>query len=239
MLRTHIASNVRAVAFVGAMSVAVAAGQVLLATGAYAATTLIVSTTADVGSTAGACGSTSITTAPFPLSLREATCLANNIGGAVTITVPAGTYHLTNGEIQVGKFSGQNVTVTGAGAASTVIDAGGLNRVVDLDVNLVGGVTVAISGVTISGGNDNTYGGAGIIAGSANAGAADVLTIDSSIITNNHVPTTSTNRPGGAVQFIGGSLTITNTAISNNSSGNSPGSGVTFQAQGIVAGEHL
>ena len=40
----------------------------------------------------------------------------------------------------------------------------------ELDFNLTGGVSTSISGVTITGGSDDTYGGAGIIAGSGNSG---------------------------------------------------------------------
>ncbi|MDX6204723.1 MAG: large repetitive protein, partial [Frankiales bacterium] len=219
--------------------VAVVAGQVALtAVAARAATTFTVTTTSDVPATFGACGNPAVVTPPSPLSLREATCLANNVHNA-TIIVPSGTYHLTSGELQLGLANGDNATLTGAGAASTVIDAGAVSRVIDLDPNLVGGVTDSISGVTISGGRDTGFGGAGIIAGSANASSPDALSISSSTITGNTVASTATNKPGGGVQFIGGSLTITNSTISNNTAGSSPGSGVIYGAQGVAAGEQL
>jgi hypothetical protein len=145
------------------------AGLVLLglaaATPAAASTTLTVSTTSDTNPASGPCASNS-TTPPSPLSLRDAVCVANNTGGAVTISVPSGTYDLSNGELDVGLNSGQDVTITGAGAASTVIDAQGQSRVLNFDTNLVGGISASVSGVTITGGSDSTFGGAGIIAGS-------------------------------------------------------------------------
>ena len=211
----------------------------LIAAPAEAATTLTVSTTADVPTNTGACGNPGITTPPSPLSLREAVCLANNIGGAVRIDLPAGIYHLTNGELQLGKTPGQDVTLAGAGAASTVIDAGGLSRVLDLDPSILGGVAVSISGLTVSGGRVTTFGGAGIIAGSGTAATSDTLTISNSVITGNQVNSATTNKPGGGLQFIGGSLTITNTTFSNNSSGSSPGSGVHYSARGTAPGEQL
>ena len=62
----------------------VVAGQVALGiTSAAAATSFSVTTTADVAANSGACGNPSIVIAPSPLSLREAVCLANNIGGTV------------------------------------------------------------------------------------------------------------------------------------------------------------
>ncbi|MCW2796407.1 putative Ig domain-containing protein [Nocardioides sp.] len=215
---------------------------VLTGSPAAAATAFTVSTTADVAANAGACGNAGIVTPPSPLSLREAVCLANNNGSTSTISIPAGTYNLTNGQLKVGLFSGQNVTLDGASAATTVIDAGGNSRVLDFDDGLVGGITGTVSDLTIKGGADTDFGGAGIIAGSANAPTRDVLTITNSVITgnnaNNSAPTV-TNRPGGGVQFIGGQLTISNSTISNNGSKSSPGSGVAYSATGTTASESL
>ncbi len=181
----------------------------------------------------------SSTTPSSPLSLREAVCLANNIGGAVTINIPSGTYNLTNGELQVGKAGGNDVTLSGAGQASTVISAGGLSRVLNLDPSVLGGVAVSISGVTVTGGAVTTFGGAGIIGGSGTAATADTLSISNTTLTNNSVNSATTNKPGGGLQFIGGSLTITNSTFSNNSSGSSPGSGVHYSARGTASGEQL
>ncbi|MFC5676808.1 beta strand repeat-containing protein [Aeromicrobium endophyticum] len=209
---------------------------------ASAATSLTVTTTADVAANAGACGSTSVTAPSGPLSLREATCLANNIGGTATITVPAGRYVLASGELQIGKAVGQDVRLAGAGAGSTIIDGDGKSRVLDLDPNIVGGVAVSISGVTVTGGADSTFGGAGIIGGSGNSTAADTLSITNSVITGNVANAanqSSSNKPGGGVQFIGGSLTITSSTISGNSSYSSPGAGVAYYAQGQGSGESL
>jgi hypothetical protein len=206
---------------------------------AVAAVSFAVTTTADVPTNTGACGDPAITTPPSPLSLREATCLANNNAGAVTITIPAGTYHLGNGELQIGKSAGSDITLAGAGQASTVITADGLSRVIDLDPSIVGGVTTRISGVTITGGSDTTFGGAGIIAGSGNAATGDTLTISNSTVSNNHVDSATSNKYGGGLQFIGGSLTITNSTFSGNTSGSSSGSAVHYSQQGIAPGEQL
>lgn len=210
-----------------------------------ATTTLTVSTTADIAAGSGACGSNA-TTPPSPLSLREATCLADNIslstGNAITINVPAGTYSLTSGELQPGSNGNATVTVTGAGAGATVVNAGGASRVFDLDANVVGGVTVTISGLTITGGSDSSFGGGGIIGGSASATTGDTLTLNAVTVTDNASSVGSsaaTNKFGGGVQFVGGSLTITNSTISNNTSNSSPGTGVAYGAQGSAAGEHL
>jgi large repetitive protein len=214
-------------------------GQLVLLPGNASAASLTVNSTADVATNFGACGNTAQTTSSG--SLREAVCAANNAGAtSSTITVAAGTYHLTNGELQMGKVSGSNITLTGAGAASTIIDAGGLSRVFNLDPSIIGGVTTSISGVTISGGSDTgagALGGAGIIAGSSTAATGDHLTVSNSTITNNH--TTGLSNVGGGLQFIGGVLTVTNSTISSNSSSEAPGSGVFYGARGVASGEGL
>jgi len=224
---------------IGLALVLVLFGQLVLLPGTASAANLMVNSTADVATNFGACGNSAQTTSSG--SLREAVCAANNAGAtSSTITVAAGTYHLTNGELQMGKVGGSNITLTGAGAASTVIDAGGLSRVFNLDPSIVGGVTTSISGVTISGGSDTgagALGGAGIIAGSSTAATGDHLTVSNSTITNNH--TTGLSNVGGGLQFIGGALSITNSTISSNSSSEAPGSGVFYGARGVAAGEGL
>jgi len=229
-----------------AVALTLAGAVIVQPSAAFAATTtLMVSTTADIAAGSGACGSNA-TTPPSPLSLREATCLADNIslstGNAITINVPAGTYNLTSGELQPGSNGNATITITGAGAGATVVNAGGASRVFDLDANVVGGVTVDISGLTITGGSDSSFGGGGIIGGSASATTGDTLTLHAVTVTDNASSVGSpaaTNKSGGGVQFAGGSLTITNSTISNNTSNSSPGTGVAYGAQGSAAGEHL
>jgi putative Ig domain-containing protein/immunoglobulin I-set domain protein len=168
-------------------------------------------------------------------SLRQALLDATAAGpGSSTVMVPAGTYHLTSGELTFGDATGETLTLIGAGSSSTIIDAGQNSRVLNLDGNLVGGVDATIQGVTIRNGVDSTFGGAGIIGGSANASAADSLTLTNDVLSNNiaNAGTTLTNNPGGAVQFIGGSLTVTNSTIVNNGAFSSPGAGIAYAATG-------
>jgi hypothetical protein len=219
-------------------------GQLVLWPGeASAAVALNVSTTADIAANAGDCGNSS-TTVPSPLSLREATCIANNYGNtqAVTINIPAGTYTLTSGELQVSKVSGSNVSLVGAGSASTIIDGNHNSRVLDFDPSTVGGITNSISGVTITNGRDGTFGGAGVIAGSGNTNTIDTLTVSNSVFSNNQanfaVPTAS-NKPGGALEFQTGNLTLTNVTFTGNQSFSSSGGAVSYQAIGPTTGQTL
>ncbi len=129
--------------------------------------TITVTTTADNTTNDGFC------------SLREALSYTNgspvntncgpNTGTPYTINLPAAIYSLTNGELQIGANGNVNVTITGVGAASTTIRQSaatctlGTARVFNLDPNAYvgspGGVVVTISGVTISNGTAQAYGG--------------------------------------------------------------------------------
>jgi hypothetical protein len=226
------------------VSLALAAQVVVGSTPATAAgIAFTVTATHDIAASQGACGNTSIITPPAPddLSLREAICLANNVGGTANVLIPAGTFTLSSGQLKVGLHPGQNITLSGVSAASTIIDAAGTSRVLDFDDSLLGGIVGTVSNVTIKNGADSAFGGGGIIGGSANASMADTLSIDHTVITNNSADAatpSATNKPGGGVQFIGGTLSITNSVISNNSSASSPGSGVAYVATGTT-GEHL
>ena len=115
------------------------------------AATFIVNKTADTND--GACDA--------DCSLREAIIAANALAGVDTITVPAGTYILTiagtgddaseTGDLDIA----DDLTIIGAGPSITIIDGGGLERVIEI----LPGSLVNISGVTIQNGNDSGMGG--------------------------------------------------------------------------------
>src|SRR5439155_7808064 len=63
---------------------------------------------------------TTCTSAPNDCSLRGAVTRANTTGGANVITLPAGTYALSNGVLNITSFP----TINGAGAATTIISGG-------------------------------------------------------------------------------------------------------------------
>jgi hypothetical protein len=212
----------------------VAASIVLGATAASAATSFVVSSTAD--SSTNACSTSLVPDGP---SLRDALCAANNHSDAVTIQVAAGTYTLSAGALVVGDTVGANITLTGAAGAT--IRGNGSTQLMSIDPDLVGGVTVALSGFTFSGGADTVFGGGAIIGGSANASAGDALVISDSVFTGNsaNAGQTTMNNPGGALQFIGGRLTLSNVDFVDNSSGTSPGGALSYQATGASSGELL
>ena len=158
-------------------------------------------------------------------SLREAIVASNNdynLGGNV-INLPAGTYFLTiapvggvedNAIFFTDAESGDldifgNLTIVGAGAATTIIDATGLG---DRVLHIAEGGQVNISGVTIRGGNatgGHQGGGLRIDIDINNETPAYVTIADSTIADN-------TADSGGGIYNVSGVLTITRSTISGN-----------------------
>ncbi len=148
-------------------------------------------------------------------TLRAAVMQANMMPGDSTIVLPAGTYSLTrlpvspfgadNGDLNLTSPSGGNPTITlsGAGAASTIIDASFLDRVLWVHEYR----TAIISGVTLRDGL--TPGGSG--AGVKNEGA---LTVSYCTLSGNEA------FYGGGILFTSnGALTISHSTLSGNIAG--------------------
>ncbi len=206
------------------------------------AATFTVTTTTDEHLTTA--GNTSCASASG-CSLRAAIEAANNAGGATTVNVPSGTYNLTLGVLSVGNYPGAqssyNVTISGAGSATTIIHQASApsDRVFLLDAPATlpsprGSVTVSISGVTVSGGTDTAdgLGGGGIAGGSGSVTPADSLSLNDVVVTNNATTnSTASNSYGGGLQWVGGSLTISNSTFSNNNSRSSSGGGAYVEEQ--------
>jgi CSLREA domain-containing protein len=141
---------------------------VLLCVGIGQATAAAFLVTTTAGTNAGAC-TVSL------CSLRDAIIAANANAGADIITLPAGIYTLAiAGQNEDAAATGDlditdSVTINGAGAATTIVDGGAIDRV----FHVISG-TVVINNVTIRNGLAASAGGGGIlIAGAATrAGAA-------------------------------------------------------------------
>jgi hypothetical protein len=102
-----------------------------------------------------------------------------------TVTVAAGTY----GEILV---VDRNVTLAGAGAGTTVVDAAAVNRVMTVPE----GVTATISGMTLRNGSlaaatGDREGGGGIYASDATNPNVYTRLVRTSVISNAAVPSTT------------------------------------------------
>ncbi len=152
------------------------------------------------------------------LSLRQAVLDANARTTADTIVVPPGAYNLTlagagdtglTGDLDI-TASSCPLTISGAGAGTTIIDGGGHDRIFDV----IFGGTVVIAGVTMQHGNPGlAYGGAIYSFGTT-------LTVSDCTLSGN------TAYDGGAIDSSGyGSLTVTNCTFSGNTTAPHGGSG--------------
>jgi Immunoglobulin I-set domain len=170
------------------------------------------------------------TPAPNDCSLRGAIALANTIPGT-TIILPAGTYQLTiDGSSETGfcfdqsvgdlDISGNNTSIVGAGASTTIIQqTQPHDRVFCVDANLDGNFNFNISGVTITGGKETFgVGGGGIVSGAG----GDNTTIQDCIISGN-TASGSGSPVGGGLGNAGGSLNVSGTTFDGNTSVGSGG----------------
>ena len=187
-------------------------GALLLLAGSVDAATFTVNSTADavdVNPGDGVCAAAS-----GQCTLRAAVMEANALGGADIITLPAGTYTLTipgigenaaaTGDLDV---TG-NLTINGAGAASTIVDGGGLDRAFDVHV----GATVQLNAITIRGGH---------AAGSGTDGAGGGIRnfAGTLILTNTIVVRNTAVLVGGGLATDSATVTLVGSTVSNNAAG--------------------
>ncbi len=131
-------------------------------------------------------------------------------GASDTINIPAGLYTIaiatTNEDLNAdGDFDiNKSVSIVGAGAGSTIINGGGIDRV----FHITGAYAVSIAGVTIQ--NGNTAGAGGGIYNDSGT-----LSVTDSTISGNSAPS-----GGGIWNYLGGTLTVTDSTISGNSAAN-------------------
>lgn len=175
-------------------------------------------------------------TAGDQCTLRAAIQQANDTVGADIITLPAGTYVLTitgsDNNSAVGDLDiREDLTINGADAMSTIIDASGLLATPDRVLHVIGsGVHVVINDVTITSGNVSADSGGGVYnqnaeltlhnsrlinntaaIGGGLANVNGVVTIDASSVTTN----TATTDAGG-LHTSGGRLVVVNTRLADN-----------------------
>lgn len=167
-------------------------------------------------------------------SLRSAVQEANREGGA-TINVPAGTYIL-NITGPSGNFTSSTahdleidsaITLVGAGAGSTIIQGWG-DRVFNLQkfLGTESNFTASISGVTITGGTSTN--GSGVFVGLGVTLNMTTVSVSSNSASGD--PNICGGCGAGIYNYgdgtVGGTMTLTNCVVSNNSS--------TFAGAGIV-----
>lgn len=236
-------------------------GLILASPSSAAATTFTVNSTLDLPDLSPGDG---ICNAGVALcTVRAAVTESNFIGGANVINIPAGTYILTLGPyddefngagatmdsgdldiMDLGSFLGStltSVTINGAGSGVTIIDGGGIDRVLDINNFAAGGksVDVTLNGLTIRNGNGpttpdsyNTPGGGIQFDGFDNQTfvPAGTLTINNCNITNNMAA-----GQGGGILAIFGSLIISGSEVSGNTSVNAAGGGISYDGSSFPA----
>jgi CSLREA domain-containing protein len=188
-------------------------------------------------------------------SLRAAVMESNHSPGAHTISVPAGTYRLTLGPFDddfnllgAQEASGDldilnnNLTIIGAGSASTIIDGNGIDRVIEVNSSSANGpaIDVTLQDLTIRNGNAPTassgfreLGGGVRFDGTDNVTThlpMGTLTINNCVITANTAAS-----QGGGVQVQFGSLIMTGSVVSANTSLQAAGGGLAYDG-GSTAG---
>ncbi len=158
-------------------------------------------------------------------TLRAAIRESNALAGADEIILPAGTYLLTIPGVNENNAATGDLditgplTISGAGAATTIIDANGLDRVLDIQAQ----GSLSLQGVTVRGGFVTGGSGGGINMLNGN------LTVTDSVVTQN-----SSNAGGGIAQ-LGSSpqIVINNSTINANTSVNGPGGGLFINAANL------
>ncbi|MEX0800812.1 MAG: right-handed parallel beta-helix repeat-containing protein [Dehalococcoidia bacterium] len=199
-----------------ALAAVIASAGVWLAAPAQAAT-FTVTKTADTAD--GTCDA--------DCSLREAIIAANANAEADIINVPAGTYVLTSGELEITS----DITINGAGASSTVVDGNGSSRVFHISDT---GATVVINDLTAQNGDAANGGGIendGIlsltsvaVSGNSGGGINNTGTLslaDSTVDNNSGSSGAGINLTGGGPG--NGTLTVSNSSISDNTATGSSG----------------
>jgi len=154
-------------------------------------------------------------------TLRAAVMEANRSASNVTIILPADTYTLVGpvagidedtGDLNLTAPAAGNpvITITGAGASTTIIDADGEDRV----LTVAEGRTAVIGGVTLRNGSPLAGGGGGI----QNHG---VLTLTGVVVRDNH-----NNVAGGGGIYSSNQLGIYSSTIAANVSSADDGGGI-------------
>lgn len=190
----------------------------LLAALDASAATFVVTNTTDAGDATPGDGTCSWMTGIC--TLRAAIQEANAWPGADVIQIAAGTYTLSiagagedlavTGDLDIR----DSVTIEGASAATTVIDANALDRVFDVKPMSTATLSVAIRDVTIREGAVTDAGGAGI-----RHDDDGTLTVEDAVLTENHVSGITSPATGGAIDagYGGGSLELRRLVLSQNS----------------------
>src|SRR5581483_6629011 len=141
-----------------------------------------------------------------------------NASAGDTISIPASAshYQVTSGELVINKA----LTIQGAGATSTIIDAAGSSRVFHVVSGVASGGTVTFQGLTVTGGSVTSSGpgGAGVL---VDPGIDATIAFTNARVAGNHVTldmgATGNGGGGGIYDGSTGTLQLTGSTVSGNS----------------------
>jgi CSLREA domain-containing protein len=141
-------------------------------------------------------------------SLRDAVALASD---GDTLHVPAGNYVLTLGQI----VTGNNLTIVGDGARSTVIDGNGADRIFELGTDAFMPMTIEITDLSLINGLATTPDGSGNLYGGAIYGGGNVFPLTYGLTLRRCRIAGNQAEVAGGI-FWAGDLTIDQCTISDN-----------------------
>ncbi len=142
-----------------------------------------------------------------------------DLGGTTTITVAAGTYTLTMGEMTFGSQA-ETITINGAGVGQTIIKmapGSGADRIFNINPGANPGVNITITGITFEGGalSSDAIGGGAIQCG----GPSNVTVIQNCSFINdstqNAKPAVGVSNGGALAMEGGGTFTVSNCTFTN------------------------
>lgn len=203
--------------------VAVGAAIAMTAAPSRAATLTVDNTLDDVDAAVfdGVCA-----TAAGTCTLRAAVQTANALAGADLIVLPAGIYTFAiagRGEDQAAQGDldiRDALTIAGADAATTIIDGGGIDRVLDaLDV------TLEVRDLTIRNGTAPAPARRG----------GGILAVDSTVLLERTILTQNHAGGGGGIRANGGSLEVRASTIADNEADDGGGGGIYLLAEHTAA----
>ena len=140
---------------------------------------------------------------PAQCTVRASIQESNALPGPDNVSIPSGNYVLSLGQLSIT----DDLTVTGAGADTTIIDGGGISRVLNIEnPPAFPRITVTVDKVTIQNGGE-----IGSIVAAIQVDFASTLNLIDSVVTNN----SGTDANGIAVN-VDGILNVTNSTISHN-----------------------
>ncbi len=177
----------------------------------------------------GVCTTAPTATPASVCTLRAALEEADALGGADTVSVPAGSYTLSLGQLRV--TSPDGVTVTGAGRLSTALVGSG-----DRVLEIADGAQATVSGVEITGGSAQSVTSGPFTVDSGGGGGVRVIGSlnlqDVDVDANQEVG----NGGGGGIAVIGaGTLAMTGGSVVSNTSANGVGGGVLLRNSSVVS----